>query len=470
MVDELTFSPWNRNDKVVSMLGMALFVLSIGYAIDLNNGFYRRQALLWLTVSLACAISALMLSAFETKRLSSRSLVVVLVTGIAIETVLLLESSEVQHLARAAFVAIVAVPILGLLQLLDLERFRIPLVVVVAATFFYAGQSVINSFPNPRDDVRSWQQATSAALLAGKNPYQVRIFSPWGPHGQNTSFYGAGIVDQNGYLTCALPYPPLSLLMVVPAYVMGNDIRYAQLLAMVLSAALMGMAAPTSGDRRIGALVGVVFLLTPRVFFTLWEGWTEPLMMLNFSLVMFCARRWWKGLPWALGLFLATKQYSVLALPLLPLLLHGPERWKQLRAIVTKAGILVAVINLPFLLWHVHQFIRAVILLRVMPPFRADALSYLVWIYSLTGRIPPTWVGVPVAAAAAALVLWKGTRSPAGFAAGVTLVTTLFFAFGKQAFCNYYYFTIGTACWSLAAANLPLSFAWSHTVIPSSPA
>jgi hypothetical protein len=36
----------------------------------------------------------------------------------------------------------------------------------------------------------------------------------------------------------------------------------------------------------------------------------------------------------------------------------------------------------------------------------------------------------------------------------VALVHLLFFAFNKQAFANYYYFVIATACWSIAAANI----------------
>jgi hypothetical protein len=105
--------------------------------------------------------------------------------------------------------------------------------------------------------------------------------------------------------------------------------------------------------------------------------------------------------------------------------------------------------------WNVREFVRAVVLLRVIPAFRSDALTYLVWTYSLTGKIPPTWIGIPVAGAAIALAWWKAPRTPAGFAAAVTLVTALFFAFSQQAFANYYFFTIGTACWAIAAAELP---------------
>jgi hypothetical protein len=33
------------------------------------------------------------------------------------------------------------------------------------------------------------------------------------------------------------------------------------------------------------------------------------------------------------------------------------------------------------------------------------------------------------------------------------VVFLLFFAFNKQAFCNYYYFEIATACWAAVAAR-----------------
>jgi hypothetical protein len=37
----------------------------------------------------------------------------------------------------------------------------------------------------------------------------------------------------------------------------------------------------------------------------------------------------------------------------------------------------------------------------------------------------------------------------------MTLVGLAFFAFNKQAFCNYYYFVIATACWAVAAIRMP---------------
>ncbi len=75
--------------------------------------------------------------------------------------------------------------------------------------------------------------------------------------------------------------------------------------------------------------MAVLFLINPQGFFVIDMSWTEPMLVFTFSLVMFCACRWRKGLPWALGLFLATKQYSVLVLPALVLLLEGPNQFKQ---------------------------------------------------------------------------------------------------------------------------------------------
>ncbi len=429
-------------DSAVVALGMTLFAFFVGCAINLNNGYYDRRALLWLTLGLALGVAGLIVrlrrrvDAFVLK-----SLPIILALAIAGDAGLLLSR---RHQEPLPIVALVALSVLALLPAFELRWARIPVVVLAAALFCYCGWFAI-SLPDPQIDVYHWQQHTSETLLERHNPYELLLT----PHYPVPQYYAPGTLDASGKLTVALPYPPLSLLMVLPGFMLTGDVRYAQLAAIALSVLLMALSRPG----RIAALAAMLFLLTPRALFVLWNGWTEPLMVLNFSLVMFCACRWRKGLPWALGLFLITKQTAVWAIPLVPLLVEGPKRGKQLFWMAIKAGIVAAVVNAPFVVWNFHQFVRAVVLLRVVPPFRFDALTYLVWIYSLTGRIPPTWVGAIVGAATVALVLWKAPRTPAGFAIGVTLVTTVFFAFSKQAFANYYYFTIAMACWAIAAGG-----------------
>jgi hypothetical protein len=48
-----------------------------------------------------------------------------------------------------------------------------------------------------------------------------------------------------------------------------------------------------------------------------------------------------------------------------------------------------------------------------------------------------------------------GAHRPAGFAIATALCLGLFFAFSKQAFCNYYFLVVGIICCALAA--LPAS-------------
>ena len=434
-----------ERDTLKLSLGAIGFVLAVGYAIHVKNGYYAPEALLWLTIGLALLLLSFLLPDVRpSQRTSSRVLAWVLAAAIVVETLVGLWRAT-KGVGLLPVFATVVVAVLGLVQLRDWVRLKPLFVALAVAAFAYTGFYVI-SLPDPAIDVFDWQQQTSLALTGARNPYLVRIAPRYGKQ-----LYPRGTIDENGYAIYALPYPPLSLLMVLPGFVLGNDVRYADLFALVVSAVLMAFARPG----RVAALAALLFLLTPRTLYVLWNAWTEPLMVLTFSLVMFCACRWRSGLPWALGLFLATKQTTIWAVPLVVLLVEGPNLWKQLLLIALKAGAVVAVINAPFLLWNVREFVHAVVLLRVVPSFVPYALTYLAWMFRLTGKVPPTWLGAVLAVAAVVLVLRKAARTPAAFAAGVTLVTALFFAFSQQAFCNYYYFTIGTACWAIAAARMP---------------
>jgi len=66
----------------------------------------------------------------------------------------------------------------------------------------------------------------------------------------------------------------------------------------------------------------------------------------------------------------------------------------------------------------------------------------------------PTWLAFVAATVGAALAVWRGAHSPTGFAAGAALILFGFFAFNKQAFCNYYFLVIGACALGLAAARL----------------
>ena len=78
-------------------------------------------------------------------------------------------------------------------------------------------------------------------------------------------------------------------------------------------------------------------------------------------------------------------------------------------------------------------------------------MSYAVRVYQATGvRLGP---GAALAAVlpASVLALWRAPRGAAGFAAALALTFLPFIALNKQAFANYYYFTIA-ALWAAVAA------------------
>ena len=156
-------------------------------------------------------------------------------------------------------------------------------------------------------------------------------------------------------------------------------------------------------------------------------------------------------MPYALGLLLATKQYTVFMVPLAWLLVDEPRTWRKFATLVAKAGAVALAITLPFFLWDPRAFYRAVVAFQFLQPFRLDALSYLVWIHHHYPQLTiERWAPFVSVVPATAFALWRCPRTPAGFAAAVTVVYLTFFAFNKQAFANYYYFVIAAACWSAA--------------------
>jgi hypothetical protein len=125
------------------------------------------------------------------------------------------------------------------------------------------------------------------------------------------------------------------------------------------------------------------------------------------------------------------------------------HRWR----LIATAALVAALAVAPVALWDVSAFVRSVVTLQFHQPFRSDALSFLVPLAARTGAAPPTWIAFAAALAVTVVALRRAPRSPAGFALAVGAVFFAFFAFNKQAFCNYYHFVIGALCCALAASD-----------------
>jgi hypothetical protein len=472
----------HEEDRAVSTLALVLFAVSLSHAIDINSGQFAKSAMWWLTVSIAFCLFAIVNPPVGwLEGVCRRWTPLVFAILIAQQTYDLLYEIRGSQIV----LAFGTIAILGLIQFFEIGRLRWPLMAIMVTAFCVAGWMAFTSpiYKYPGIDVWIFQSGGSYAVSHGISPYALLYPNVYPP---DTPFYGPGIVQNvakiapgfvelwhrilpevvdaqgryliggqdiigdSGTLSVGCPYPPLSVLMAAPGYLIGGDVRYSHLLAMGLSAGLIVLTRPT----RLAALAATFLLLMPRALYVLELSWTEPFLVLTFSLVMFCAFRWPRALPIALGLYLSTKQYAVLALPLLPLLIDGPNHWKSVWRIVLKALAAAALINLPFIIWDAHGFYRSLVEFQLMQSLRTDALSYLAFLHHrMKGFVPPAWISLVPLVLVIPLSLRRASSSPAGFAAAVTAVHLLFFAFNKLAFCNYYYFVIATACWGIGAAR-----------------
>src|SRR5439155_17868091 len=130
----------------------------------------------------------------------------------------------------------------------------------------------------------------------------------------------------------------------------------------------------------------------------------------------------------------------------------SPSREWLLFLVRTTAVLLV--VTLPMALWDWHGFVKSAVLLQLKQPLRDDALSFLTWYYWHVDKDVAKslgWVAYAAVVPMIALALWRFPRGGGGFAAGIGLVYLAFYAFNRQAFCNYYVFVIGAFCIGAAA-------------------
>jgi hypothetical protein len=320
-----------------------------------------------------------------------------------------------------------------------------PLMLVV---HFLLGAWLLQASPKPRIDVWYFQQLASERLLNGQNPYAEDYPNIY-DQSETAAYYGGGVL-QNDRIP-SFPYPPLSLLLVLPGYLLG-DVRWALLLAQSGTAAFL-----VARGRRLGLppghpgeLVGVALLCHPRGLLVLENAWTEPLMALAVSACAWAlAGRRKAGVGAALGGLFSVKQHGVFWLPCL-----WAGKCLRPRDLVVGVGG-AALVVLPFLVWDFPALWRGVVAFHFLQPFRPDALSVPAAVYTLTGWQLAFWSGFLAAAGVGALVVWRAVPTLAHAALGGAALYLAFFLFNKQAFLNYYWFTQALLCTAVSASFIP---------------
>lgn len=438
----LRFTNW-------SAFGFALSAVVLGYSLQVSNGFYNETALKWLTGALGLCIVATLAQRANVALAprSERSLSILLLAAVLFQIGLLYTAPPGMYLERPNMrvfnLLLLMQAILAMASVSALPRLRrvwFPLALAVALGL---GVWMIKTSPRPYIDVVVVHKEALDALLKDKDPYRISFENVYAKE-DIPNFYNPEAVIGNR-VAIGYPYPPASLLLVVPGYVLFGDYRYSELALLIGAAALIGFTQRT----RAAKLAAVLLLTTPRVWFVIEQGWTEPVAIFALALTVFWVARHPILAGWSAGLMLVTKQYlGFCGLAVLRLMLLRPRLWLWVGVSVVAAA---AIVTLPLALWHPNAFMRNVVWLQTQEPFRMDSLSYLSWAaHQGWGRGTFLWaVGSAIAAAIVGIIATHNT--PAGFAASVTLTTFLMFAFGSKAFCNYYFFVIGALCTTLAA-------------------
>lgn len=292
-----------------------------------------------------------------------------------------------------------------------------------------------------RHDVQIFNREAARLILAGQNPYSVRMPNVMG---MDLPVYPANTTGKDGKLPFGYVYMPLGLFFTLPGYLLG-DFRFAHVFALVGTAFFLAYARPS----KVAQLSATLFLLFPQTPFVLILSWTEPVALFFAGATLFCYFRAPKWLWVSLGCLICAKQYTVFLLPLLPLLV--PEK-EKLRPLVAKSVAVALIWTLPLALWDWDGFFRSAVQMQFKQPFRVDSLSYLVAFLNFTGRQLSPVLGFGALLLGLAFGLQKMKRTASSWMAAGALAYLGFFALNKQAFANYYFWVFGLLVAAVAVA------------------
>jgi hypothetical protein len=422
------------------LLAWAVAAISLGFALQVHDARADSDAMVGLSIALVLTLASVISDGYPPSTRPTLA-IALLFSGVFFQLWLLLTATAgFSQLYATLISVIVLVPFVLLIALQKVTWVRRVLLPIFLFGTFLFGVSVIRGTPNPEIDVYLFHQQAFHSLLRGENPHAGTIPNIYG----NTQFYGEGVV-KDGRVQVGFPYPPLSLLLALPGQLIAGDYRYSLLVALILTGMLLAYARPGL----LGPLAALLLLTTPRIFYLIELGWTDLFVVMLLAATVFSAVRTPKLLPWALGLLLAVKQYSILVIPFVVFLLPQPIQWRHYLSVVIKAVALATVLTLPVFLWNVQGFFNDVVWFQVLQPFRLDSLSYPALMVR-NGFWFPTWLGFVIAIVIGIVCLRRTPRTPSGFAASVAAVFFVFFAFAKQAFANYYILVIGALCCAIA--------------------
>jgi hypothetical protein len=432
---------------------LALAAVLMGMSLHLRDGLYSPPSVLIMAIALLVCMVAVLAPRMGTLALRPAELFIGGLGLIQIVALRLKVAGATANTVAAAsqlpfHLGLLAALLLAALVLLGRRRMASLAFVLLLATHAGIGIWKIRTAPSPKMDVYLFQHDAGAALLDGHNPYTLTFPNI---HGRD-DIYAPGSV-KDGRIQFGYPYPPLSLLLTAPVQWIMGDFRYAMLLGVLATGAMIAMLA----GGRIGMLLAILLLFTPRCFYIIEIGWTEPLCALLLVAALLALRRSLLLAAVVMGLLLASKQYIPFILLLLPLLIERRGMIGRVTRLMIIAIVVALVVSLPLALWDFSAFWKSAVTLQLHQPYRADSTSFLAWWgQDRPGWVGPFWLAFVMLGVGIVLSYVQPRRGTAALAQAFALCLFLFLAFNKQAFANYYFLVIAALC-AAAAVELGCS-------------
>jgi hypothetical protein len=414
-----------------------LATVAVALALGISDGNLDPIALALVTVGAALALAAALTPSDEARRpwpalilgvglASSLAYGFLFLPGIALQPARL---GGFRPVLAAAGVLLATLPLRRTSRILAECRF-----VGLLACWVVLAAIVMRASPLPPVDVYEFKHVGALGLLNGDNPYSVAYPNNYWP---STAFYSPSLLSPDGRWVLANPYPPLTLLLATPATLLG-DARWTPLAAMAVAALLIRRLGRGSLE---GDLAAALMLLQPRAFYVLQLGFTEPVVLACLLLVAFTISRGrgWLAVGAAGALTLVSKQYSPLILA--PFAFVARRLWRT----ATVAAVGASALFLPFLVWDPGGFVRSLVTFQLVQPFRTDSLSWpAAWVSWGSPQLPP-WPAFLLAAAVLVATLRRAVDVERALLSACA-AWMVFVLLNKQAFCNYYWLSVGMLC------------------------
>jgi hypothetical protein len=412
---------------------VAIVLLGIGL-VPLNPNV----ATVMVLAAFVVALVGLLVSRARAFVVDGSTLVRVMVAGIIVEGLVLASLPVFQEVGYR--VSLVVLALVAAHATLVASRWRWAEVAFALGGHFLVTCWMLASTEVPPIDVILFQQEGSAALIRGVNPFDMRFENIY--FGLGTDYYSPELLVGDE-LAFGFIYPPLSLLLAVPGYVIAGDYRYGAAAAITITVGLVALARPG----RVATGAAMLILFAPVTQVVLYWGWTEPFVVVMLAATVFLAVRSSASSLVALGLLIAVKQYCA------PILLIGFVLLRALRRSVGPVRMLLVPLGvalataIPFAIWNLPALLHSTVTVHFIQPFRIDALAVPAQLARAGLEPTPAVLGFLLGVVALGLLVARVPRTVAGLSYATALTLMVFFLFSKQAFLHYYFFVlVALAC------------------------